>query len=299
MNAALDALRAALPGVAGEAFLAAAQLRSDASGATVLAVPDAFARTWLASRHLDTLDTWARSAGLGPVALVVDEHLVCPSSEEAERDAGVAERLAYQRSFPPGVVPKLLAERGLFSLSPSIEPVVVRDLVGSITIEPGRHGTPGSCEASVLTGLVSLWASGDRTSPVVETSLSRLAGQLGLAWSGQTARQLRDAIECLKTTTYRATLYQWSFPPGVVPKLLAERGLFSLTPTTEPVVVHDLAGSITIEPGRHGIPGVYEASVFTRRRRARSSTAMRPRAATTRRPSNAPVGAPPAPSRSR
>ena len=53
----------------------------------------------------------------------------------------------------------------------------------------------------MLSGLLAVWGDGHRAEPLVECSLRRLAGVLGLARGGRTATQLRTAIERLKTTT--------------------------------------------------------------------------------------------------
>ncbi len=119
-----------------------------------------------------------------------------------ERSARAVER---QREQPPGVITRLLAERGFWSLDPSAQLKLfeVDDLQGVLQIEPSWRGAPGIYEATVFTGLLTLWAGGDRAAPRVETSLRNLADLLHFSWGGNTGHQLVEAIELLKATNYR------------------------------------------------------------------------------------------------
>ena len=160
---------------------------------SVLAAPTDFSRAQIARKFAAELRAFGAE-------VVVDTALAAaapPLEEPATRPT---------RRFPPGVVAKLLVERGYWSLSPTGTPWVSEDVKGTLSVEPGASGAPGVSEAIAFTGLVSIWAHGPRVDPVVETSLSYLAAVLGLTFSGQRAKQLRTAIERLKTTTYRATL---------------------------------------------------------------------------------------------
>jgi len=128
---------------------------------------------------------------------------------ERERRARRDVALARQRALPPGVIERLLAQRGFWSLTPSHEDIgvfEVEDLQGTLQIEPSARGVPGTYEAVVFTGLLSLWAGGARERPEVTTSLRGLAELLSLSWGGKTAAELRDAIELLKLTGYRVTV---------------------------------------------------------------------------------------------
>ena len=113
---------------------------------------------------------------------------------------------AAERALPTGVVAKLVAERGYWSLSPTTERWECEDIKGRLLVEPSALGASGVSEAIVLTGLVTIWGNGPRDQPVVETSLHQLARILRLSWSGRTAELLRRSIERLKTTSYRATI---------------------------------------------------------------------------------------------
>jgi len=121
------------------------------------------------------------------------------------RDAKAVERQAER---PPGVITRLLAERGFWSLDPAAQLKLfeIHDLQGHLQVEPSWRGTPGVYEATVFAGLLTLWAGGDREQRSVQTSLRNLAEQLGFTWSGRTAQQLVDAIDLLTLTGYRVTM---------------------------------------------------------------------------------------------
>jgi hypothetical protein len=55
------------------------------------------------------------------------------------------------------------------------------------------------------------------------------------------------------------------FPPGLTTRLLAERGFWSLAPgvRADGFAVDDLRGTLSVEPGRLGAPGMFDAVVFT------------------------------------
>ena len=180
----------------------------------MLALPNEFVRGLVSRRYDDELRRWAASTGIAGVELVVDPTLqqrpgaADDAGEEDDLDAILLAGPPPDASpFPPGLTTRLLAERGFWSLAPGARSDAFRvdDLRGSLTVEPGRLGTPGTFEAVVFTGLLSLWGGESRTAPVVETSLRNLVATLRMSWSGRTAQQLRDGIERLKTTTYRMT----------------------------------------------------------------------------------------------
>jgi hypothetical protein len=125
-----------------------------------------------------------------------------------ERQAHAERAVERQREHPPGVITRLLAERGFWSLDPAMQLTLfeVDDLHGALQVVPSAYGMPGTYEASVFTGLLTLWAGGDREEPRVETSLHRLAELLRLSWSGRTSTQLVEAIERLKATSYRVVV---------------------------------------------------------------------------------------------
>jgi len=115
-----------------------------------------------------------------------------------------------QREQPPGVITRLLAERGFWSLDPASQLALfeVDDLHGALQVVPSAYGLPGTYEAAVFTGLLTLWAGGDRAEPRMETSLHQLAELLRLSWGGRTSAQLVEAIERLKATSYRVVVQQ-------------------------------------------------------------------------------------------
>lgn len=183
-------------------------------GAT-LAVGTAFAAERIAQRFADQLAAHAATLGIARVRIIVDPDLPEHSDEPAiippaaVSEGEVRETVAAAREprpAIPGVVAKLLAERGFFTLSPTREAWAADDIKGRLSVEPAASGAPGVSEACVFTGLVSIWAYGSRAEPVVETSLTGLCEVLGWSWSGRAGAQLRLAIERLKTTTYRTTV---------------------------------------------------------------------------------------------
>jgi len=113
--------------------------------------------------------------------------------------------LERQRERAPGVVARLLAERGFWSLAPGgqLSLVEVGDLHGVLQMLPSALGPCGIFEAIVFTGLLSLWADGPRDEPVVVTSARQLADLLGLSWKGDLGERLRHAVEKLQLTSYR------------------------------------------------------------------------------------------------
>jgi len=206
----LDGLRGQL---SSQAFAMCFGVAEERPGG-VLALPNEFVRGVVSRRYGDELRRWAESTGVAGVELVVDSALQHPPGapiDAAEDDdleavlrAGPAPDAA---PFPPGLTTRLLAERGFWSLAPGARTAafVVDDLRGTLSVEPGRLGAPGTFDAVVFTGLLSLWGGESRATPVVETSLRNLVACLRMSWSGRTAQQLRDGIERLKTTTYRMT----------------------------------------------------------------------------------------------
>src|SRR5689334_12171104 len=122
----LDVMRAQLPATDFKVWFGCARVVSDAPSGCVIALPNGFTRDWVA-RHFDgELRRWAASTGRTAVELVVDPtppSASPPEDAEREREARVveqlrAERAAHQRTVSNGVVVKLLAERGFWSLSP-------------------------------------------------------------------------------------------------------------------------------------------------------------------------------------
>jgi hypothetical protein len=104
----------------------------------------------------------------------------------------------------PDVSGRLLAERGFWTLSPGVEAFETEDLQGRMQVLPSAGlRAPGVREALVFAALVSLWAHGSRDSPTVATSVSGIAQQLKLAWSGRTAREIVTSLRILKRTGYR------------------------------------------------------------------------------------------------
>lgn len=206
VHSLLDHLRGELPSPAFSMCFGVAEERGDG----VLALPNEFVRGVVARRYDDELRRWAESTGVSSVELVVDVSIAASRvPDAASESADVVDEAppAPTLRFPPGVTTRLLAERGFWSLSPGqrAAPFAVDDLRGSLAVEPSRRGAPGVYEATVFTGLLTLWAGGDRREPVVRVSLRRLCALLDLSWSGKTAAELRAAIEKLKTTTYRMT----------------------------------------------------------------------------------------------
>ena len=125
----------------------------------------------------------------------------------AEREDLLATESSARAERPrsPGVVARLLAERGYWSLSPAtqLELFEVEDLRGALQVIPSSRGASGMREAIIFTGLLSIWANGPRDSREVRTSAKALADQLRLTWGGRTAEDIRDSVELLKLTSYR------------------------------------------------------------------------------------------------
>jgi hypothetical protein len=124
---------------------------------SVLAVPTEFSRAQIARR-------FAAELGAFGAEVVVDTALAAA----APPPEGPTTRPT--RRFPPGVVAKLLVERGYWSLSPTGTPWVSEEVKGTLSVEPGASGAPGVTEAIAFTGLVSLGArtarrSGGRNEP--------------------------------------------------------------------------------------------------------------------------------------
>jgi hypothetical protein len=198
----LTHLRAVLPAQSFTAFLGMAEVRDERT----IAVPNEFTRTWVSRKFGDELRRWAESTGNTGVELVVDPSLTAGGTSE-EDSAVPAPEPPPERGWPPGDSTRLLAERGFWSLAPGSRDsaFAVEDLCGTLTAEPGRLGAPGTLDAVVFTGLLTLWAGGSRREPAVQTSLHALAGVVRMSWGGRTAAQLRDGVERLKTTTFRMT----------------------------------------------------------------------------------------------
>jgi len=184
------------------AFGGTAPLESE-DGRCLVGVPTDFQRSWIMSRHAALIRACADRAGLvDGVEFVVHE---LPGHDPLQvADARAAAAWAHQRSSPSGVIARLLAERGFWSLDGHDQLTLfeVEDLCGTLRVIPSAYGVPGVYEASVFTALLSIWASGARTDRYVRTSLHELSQVLELSWSGRTATQLREAIELLKLTNY-------------------------------------------------------------------------------------------------
>jgi len=190
-----------------------AQARSLTDGTLALAVSNEFASQRIRDKHRDTLHAWVATAEhVDQVAIVVDPSLALPERFDEASGAVPASRtaqatdaaIARQGELPPGIIAQLLAERGFWSLTPSgqLELFNVDDLHGTLQTIPSVLGSCGMREAVVFTGLLTLWGNSDRSEPVVETSLKRLADVLGMSWSGNTAALLRESIQLLKLTNY-------------------------------------------------------------------------------------------------
>ena len=186
---------------------------AERDGGSQLVVPNAFVRDQVASRFASELRARAVELGVDRVELVVDAALPHPAPSAATKTPPApqtrplrARTATGDRRLPTGVVAKLLSERGYWSLSPTDRRWTCDDLKGRLVAEPSSLGGCGVPEAIVFTGLVTIWANGSRSEPVVETSLHQLASVLRLSWSGRVAELLRRSIERLKATTYRATI---------------------------------------------------------------------------------------------
>ncbi len=152
----------------------------------------------------------AADRGLHGVRFLVDPKLAPHTGRKASAiggggalDRDVSTSLA--RSRAPGVIARLLAERGFWSLSPGgqLSLFEVDDLRGSLQVLPSALGSCGMFEAIVFTGLLSLWANGPRSEPAVATSARQLADLLGLSWYGDLGERLRRAVDLLALTGYR------------------------------------------------------------------------------------------------
>jgi len=200
-----------LPSVDYLAWFSTARQAGCDDGQLVLAVPNDFLAVRIRERFSSELDRCAAAGGIGGVRIVVDPEragVLEPRADDAP-EAGTghnsAERaLALQRERPCGIVTRLLAERGFWSLTPSAQLQLfhVDDLHGTLQTIPSALGTCGLREATVFTGLLTLWGCGDRTDPIVQTSLKHLADVVGMSWSGNTASMLRESIQLLKLTNY-------------------------------------------------------------------------------------------------
>jgi hypothetical protein len=191
-----------------------AQAKSLTDGTLALAVSNDFASQRIRSKHRDTIHAWvATSEHVDQVAIVVDSSLSLP--ERFDNDTGptptlrtaqaIDAAITRQGELPPGIIAQLLAERGFWSLAPSASQMAlfeIDDLHGMMQVVPSALGVSGMREAMVFTGLLTLWGAGERSEPVVETSLKRLADVIGMSWSGNTAALLRDSVRLLKHTGY-------------------------------------------------------------------------------------------------
>jgi hypothetical protein len=174
----------------------------------ILALPNGFLKTIVAKRYGDELARYAEAVGVESIEIVVDPTVSVRTAHDPTPEEPRAARPAREREQPPGLTTRFFAERGFWQLSPLAAGQTRRldDLRGRLTVEAGAQGACGTYEAMVLSGLLAVWGDGARAEPTVECGLRRLSGVLGLAWGGRTAKQLRTAIERLKTTTYRATV---------------------------------------------------------------------------------------------
>jgi len=214
-------LRDDLPGPAFlSLFATAIPVSVDETGTLTVALANEFCVSRSRPHHA-AVDEWAAAAGLVGVEFVARDAIGLLSSEPAERtDPLVEARTAHaqherdlrhqraierQREQPPGVITRLLAERGFWSLDPAAQLTLfeVDDLQGGLQVLPGPYGTPGTYEATVFAGLLTLWADGDRSQPRAESSLRNLADLLSLSWGGRTGHELVRAIDTLTTTSYR------------------------------------------------------------------------------------------------
>jgi len=217
-------LRAELPEPAFLSFFAAAlPLEIDRSGVLTVALANEFCVAQ-ARPHRPLIDEWGAAAGLSGVHLVTRDSVGLPSAELDETDGRLTEAesardqherqeqyhraVGRQQEQPPGLVTRLLAERGFWSLDPAAQLKLfeVDDLQGALQVIPSAFGLPGTYEAAVFTGLLTLWGAGPREEPQVQTSLRNLAELLHLSWSGRTANQLVHAIDVLTLTGYRVTV---------------------------------------------------------------------------------------------
>jgi len=193
-------------------FSTAIGIDGENDGELVLAVPNSFCATRIRSHHASLLHQWSEGAGYRVEVVVREDatsglaQLAAVNQVQAEDHRARELALDRQRQQPPGVITRLLAERGFWSLDPASQLALfqVDDLHGALQVIPSALGTPGTYEAAVFTGLLTLWAGGDRSEPRVHTSLRSLAELLDLSWGGRTAAELRHAIEVLKFTGYRA-----------------------------------------------------------------------------------------------
>ena len=182
----------------------------DADGALLVAVPNDFTREWIEGHFGEIVALLAADRGLHGVRFLVDPKLAPHTGRKASAiggggalDRDVSTSLA--RSRAPGVIARLLAERGFWSLSPGgqLSLFEVDDLRGSLQVLPSALGSCGMFEAIVFTGLLSLWANGPRDEPAVATSARQLADLLGLSWYGDLGERLRRAVDLLALTGYR------------------------------------------------------------------------------------------------
>ena len=204
-------------------FASAVPVSIDETGTLTVALSNAFCVSQ-ARRHRVEIEEWSAAADLASVEFVAREQVGLPSVELEDRpDPLLEDRAAHstherqartqraverQREQPPGVITRLLAERGFWSLDPAAQLKLfeVDDLHGALQVLPSPLGSPGTYEAAVFTGLLTLWAGGDRSEPRMETSLHQLAELLRLSWGGRTSAQLVEAIERLKATSYRVVV---------------------------------------------------------------------------------------------
>jgi hypothetical protein len=194
-------------------WFAAAQAMQLQSGTLTLGVPNDFFLAGI-RRHRQLIDEWSADHHLiDNVVFVEDSSIVLPEADTDQQTpraalapASPTEVLAYQRQLGPGIIAHLLAERGFWTLSPAalsqMQLFELDDLHGALRVIPSAYGASGMREAMVFSGLLTIWGSGDRATPTVETSLKHLADVLGLSWSGNTAAMLRESILLLKFTNY-------------------------------------------------------------------------------------------------
>src|SRR4051812_1568765 len=85
----------------------------------VVALPNEFARRWVASHFDDELRRWPESTGVSTVELVVAPAL--GERGQGKPDVGAPARPA-EPACPPGLTTRLFAERGFWSLEPRHRP---------------------------------------------------------------------------------------------------------------------------------------------------------------------------------
>jgi Replication initiator protein A len=166
-----------------------------------------FAAAEAKRRAIALIEAWAEINDIDRVEIRVNGgltlfHLDPTDDTEAADLSPLPPAVAHT---PVALVAQFAAERGFWSLTPvGREKVRIEERQGWLEIHPSKdYPVPGVHELQVFNAITSLWASGDRARPEVETSVSEFARAVGVKRSGQNLAAIVSALESLKATSYK------------------------------------------------------------------------------------------------